>query len=225
MAWNKKELQRSVCCDRRLVQIRKTRRLTQANLAEVSGYSVRLISKAESGKPISIATVEDIAEALSTEDAPVSIEDLISSPLTLARNFIFGMYQYEGEVVSTLADMIHDEIEVKFAGDPNEIPFAGVYRGRNEVERAFRFFFELLQTPENHDPEDFYEFVAEGDRVVCWGESWFHPRGGPLLEKAVDLAILMRFQQGRLIMFDDRFNTSKGSKVMSQFLNGNSPEE
>lgn len=192
--------------------------MTQAELASQSGYSLRLISKAESGKPVSLTAIEDIGEALSTPDERILVNDLISCPLELAKQFIFGLYELEGEVISGLSHIIHESVKVIFAGTKKEIPFAGNYEGKAEVDRAFRLFFQFLQTPEEHDANRHYEFIADGNRVVCWGESWFHPRGGPRLKKAVDVSILMGFEGGKLVLFDDRFNAKDGSQILRQSL-------
>lgn len=218
MSWHRQRTQRSASCTKRLTELRKARNLTQEELARIAGYSLRLICKAESGKSVAVATIRDIAEALSIDNELVTLEDLISDPLEIAKQFVFGMYKYEAEVVTQLSDIVHDDIVSIFAGSQPSIPFAGKSCGREAVDQAFRTFFQFLQTPEGHQPEEHYEFLSDDNRVVCWGASWFHPRGQAELSSPVSVSILMQFTDGKLILFDDRFNTEDGAKIMKDFL-------
>jgi transcriptional regulator with XRE-family HTH domain len=77
-----------VCNPELLVFRRRRKGWTQFELARAAGYTERLISKAESGRPISRQAIVDIAEALSFPDHPLAPEDLICNPLTLARQYI-----------------------------------------------------------------------------------------------------------------------------------------
>ena len=57
---------RSFRCNGNLLRFFRDRKgMTQSQLASESGYSVRLVGKAEAGQPIRMETVEVLAEALS----------------------------------------------------------------------------------------------------------------------------------------------------------------
>ena len=219
MNWSKDRGKQSLSCDgKRLAELRIASGMNQAQFAKRAGYSVRLISKAENGRPIAITTIEDLAETLSTPDHPVTVSDLVTSPLEMGKRFIFGMYQHEGQVVEKLRDILHDEIIAKFAGNKKQIPFAGTHKGIEAVGHAFQRFFEILQSPEKHNPEDHYRFVAGGNRVVCWGHSFFHPRGGTPLPEPVDVTVWMDFVEGKMVFFEDRFNSDIGGDIVQKHL-------
>ena len=74
-------------------QLREQRGWTQATLAAKSGYSLRLISKMEAGKSVSPQSHQDVADALSLPERPVSVDDLTSNPVGLARQYIAAMYE------------------------------------------------------------------------------------------------------------------------------------
>ncbi|MEO8270465.1 MAG: helix-turn-helix transcriptional regulator [Aureliella sp.] len=75
-------------CGERLRSFRTLRGMTQAELAKRSGYSERLVRKAEAGGSLSLATIEDLADALSFQSKLVVPSDLCSTPETLARTFV-----------------------------------------------------------------------------------------------------------------------------------------
>lgn len=74
--------------------LRKARGWTQEQLAALAGYSPRLIRKAESGSSVKSDTIEVLAAALSTPEAPVSPETLVSDPLGMVRAFAVA-YAYD----------------------------------------------------------------------------------------------------------------------------------
>jgi transcriptional regulator with XRE-family HTH domain len=189
-----------------LVFFRKKLGLTQVELAAKAGYSTRLVSKAESGKSIAVSTLEDLAEALSTETEPVFYEDLCCNPLSMAREFIRALYLSGPNAIDATRHFIDKNVEFCIAGDPEKIPFAGQHCGIEAVDAAIRCWFSGMQGPENHDIDAFYRYFSQGNEVVVWGDSWLHPIGQPL-ETPMPVSCLFRFFGGRLVYFEDRFNT------------------
>ena len=214
MGWLKNQTQQSYSCNsKKLSSLRRERNWTQAKLAKVAGYSLRLINKAESGRPISIEAVEVLAEALSTTNEKISPQDLIASPTTLSKEFIFGMYRHANLLIQHTSYFLDDNVLFRFSGDSKEIPFAGEYRGIDNVGIAFNIFYSVLESPVNHDPSKWYDFIEHDNDVVVWGKSWLHPIGRPL-KKPVEVSILMRYEAGKLVLFDDRFDTETGKQVI-----------
>lgn len=207
-----------VCSKEQLVFLRERRGWTQQQLADRAGYSIRLISKAENGSPISALAVREIAEALSDDEYQVALEDLTVDPLTLSKRFIFGLYELQAEAIDANLQWIDPDIMFHMAGDPKQIPFAGEHQGIDAVRDCLTLFFTILQPPEGHDPEPHYTFTAQGNDVFVWGESWIHAIGEPM-EEPLKISVLMRYRRGRLILFDDRFDTLRGAQILGSRQN------
>ena len=93
MAWTSTDLARSYPCNMRfLKQCRENRNWTQKQLAQRAGYTERLIRKAESGRNISVGTIDDLATALSTTEQQIFPEDMITCYESLARSFTDAWY-------------------------------------------------------------------------------------------------------------------------------------
>ena len=80
---------RSIPCNGAVVRrLRKRLGLTQAQLAQRSGFSERLIRKAEASTPISLKTVRSLAVALSCDEKNVDPNVLICSPVESAKRLL-----------------------------------------------------------------------------------------------------------------------------------------
>ncbi len=212
MAWKEPPLKRSYACNPELLTfLRDSKGLTQQQLAEIAGYSERLISKAEAGQPISIGTIDDLAEALSTEDEPIYPEDLITDPVKHAKEYIAAVYTRGKGVVDAIAHFLDDDLVFRVAGDPEQLPFAGEHHGIDGVRRMFDIFFSMLEAPKNHNHEEHYTFIGQGNEVSMVGESWIHPIGLPM-EKPIMITHRFVFRRGKLVLLEDVFDTMSGKK-------------
>jgi transcriptional regulator with XRE-family HTH domain len=201
----------SYACDPLIVrQLRERRGWTQATLAEKSGYSLRLISKIESGEAASRQALEDIAEALSLPEEHISYEDLISNPVGLARQYFAALHQHQADLVDEIEHILDEDIVFIMAGDPAVIPFAGTYQGIEGVRELHRRFFGALEVPDGYDHLPHYSYTSNGTDVLVWGKSWLHPIGRPMSEP-MPVSHLLRFRNGKLILFDDHFDTHRAA--------------
>lgn len=205
---------RSYCCNAEmLVFLREAQGWSQKTLAEKSGYSERLINKAESGRPISRMAVEILAEALATDHRPLHFEDLISDPVALAKEYVAALYDDQERIYERVRHFLDDEIVFRVAGNPAEIPFSGEHRGLAAVRRLFTTFFSLMQAPANHDHARCYSYLGQGCEVIVWGESWLHPRGVPLTQPMM-ISQRMTFRRGKMILLEDVFDTLYAARVL-----------
>lgn len=193
----------------------KQKNWTQQELAEKAGYSLRLISKAMSGNSISRNTIIDIAEALSSAEQTLHLEDLIVDPVVFARKYIDAFYIHQSEAIKVIEHFLCEETVFYVQGDPSDIPFAGEFRGIDGVDRMIRSFFTVLEVPENYDHSERYQYLADGNQVVVWGESWIQPLGIPLDEPVV-ISLRMTFQKGKLIRFEDRYDVKSANESMAK---------
>lgn len=218
MAWTHPPLKRSYACNEDLLlYLRERKGWTQSELALKAGYSERLINKAEAGKSISTTTIDILAEALSTAEETIYPEDLICDAVALAKEFMAGFYIHKINMFNALHHFLDEEMVLKFAGDPEKIPFAGTYRGLAELQRFADIFYSILEVPAGHNHEPWYQYFAQGNDVIVWGESWIHPIGTPM-EKPMKMSNHLKFCKGKLILFEDVFDTQHGEEVVGKFL-------
>ena len=197
-----------------LRKLRERRGWTQATLAEKSGYSLRLVSKLESGESASRQALEDVAEALSLPHERISFEDLTSNPVGLARQYFAALHQHQAQMFELIEHMLDENIVFKMAGDPTIIPFSGTYHGHDGVRELTRRFFGALQVPDGYDHLPHYSYTSNGTDVLVWGKSWLHPIGRPMSEP-MPLSHLMQFRNGKLVLFDDHFDTQRASLLFA----------
>jgi ketosteroid isomerase-like protein len=91
--------------------------------------------------------------------------------------------------------LLSDDVEWWVAGPP-EIPYAGSFRGRDEVGQFFATFNGAI----DYESWDAHEFIAEGQTVVVVGEeSWRAKPSGQLVDNPWVLVITVR--DGKITRF------------------------
>jgi transcriptional regulator with XRE-family HTH domain len=216
MAWEKRNLRKSYVCNGDLLRfVRERRGWTQRELATAAGYSERLVNKAESGRAISAAAMNDLAEALSTGEQPIYPEDLISDPLALAKEYIAAHYVHQKNIIPEVRHFLDENIVHRLPGDSAVIPFAGVCHGIDELDRTFQIFFSLVEAPANHDYESCYKYVAQGNEVMICGESWLHPIGAPMSEPML-LTHHLKFRRGKIYFIEVRYDTHLARQLLQE---------
>ncbi len=106
-------------------------------------------------------------------------------------------------------DIISENISGYVAGDPNLIPFAGPFTDIRGFERFFKEFFKLLHRP---DKTTFSApiLIVEGMNVVAIDKERVD-MPGIAVDSIVDVMIRMRFERGKMVLFEDVFDTASGS--------------
>lgn len=206
--------QSSPCNVDLLVQLRQRKGWTQQALASATGYSERLVNKAESGRSISTVAIEVLAEALSTDDDPICLEDLICDTIAVARQFMAGVYVHQKNIFPVIRHLLHDDIVFRLAGDPAILPFAGEHRGLAEVERLFDFLFSIAEVPPDHNHEACYTYHAQNKEVIISGQSWLHPIGAPL-EQPIRATYHLTFRGGKIAIFDGVYDTLHVARLLA----------
>ena len=139
MAWTKRDLKRSYPCNKELLTfLRERKGWTQGELAKKSGYSQRLICKAEAGEPICCHAINDLAETLSLPEDCIYPEDLISDPVKMAHDYIAGLYIQQKDIVQAIRHFLDEDITIRLPGDPDMLPFAGEHCGIAAVEAPLK---------------------------------------------------------------------------------------
>ncbi len=214
MTWTIENVKRSYTCNGAMLKYyREKKGWTQNELSAVSGYRERMLSKAENGGSILSSTIDVLAESLSTEDDPLYPEDLITDPLKLAQDYNTVFHVHQKETVKEFRDFLDDDFTIKIAGDPASIPFAGEYHGLQEAERYYHLLFSFLEVPKDYDHRPLYQYIVEGKNVVSMGQCWIHPIGRPL-KKPMKISCHFKFQRGKLILFDEFYDTHSAAKMI-----------
>ena len=200
------------CNGKQVAHFRKKKGITQKELANLSGYSERLVRKAEAGGSLNHHAIRDLAQALCHNGMEVHSEDLISSPEKMALELLEAFASHEAEMVEQIRYFLDPEVTVHCAGDPEKIPFAGEWRGIEGFDRWARTFFENLVRPE----KDFYQptVMAVGNRVVTWGQDLAHAPG--MEYPPIWVTQRFEFQRGKLVVFENLFDTESGSKHIAE---------
>lgn len=129
-------------CGERLRQLRLRAGFTQAELATHAGYSERLIRKAEADGIVSIKTLSDLAEALSSELRQVQVADLCSSPLAIAKQFVEAYDRFGNAMLADCSHLMADDFVFHFAGDPKS-PLSGLWHGRHGFQQWLDMLFSM----------------------------------------------------------------------------------
>ena len=213
MSWTKRDLKRSYPCNTQLLKyLREQKNWSQRKLAEVAGYSERLIGKVESGGSVATSTIEVLAKALNSDRIPVCPEDLISDPVALAKAFTQAFHELQRDMISKIRDFVEEQAVFRILGDPDSVtsvPFAGSHQGIGEFACAINKFFDTFELVEDEDGSSrtqfqSFNYLAQGNDVIVWGEAWVQPIGTKA-ERLIPVTQLLRFRGGKLYHFEDRF--------------------
>lgn len=195
-------------------ELRLGRGWTQDDLAEQSGYSRRLIQKAESGGSLAPATLAVLAETLGADKRPVGIENLTVSAVSLVRQFVEAQNTHFPDVAPVVRHLLADDFVMWSAGNPNEIPFAGEHRGYEGLDHFFKQFC-LLLTPH---PDGFLRnvrYLAEGNEVVCWLQAFAQVAG---MDESPPIWVCHRYhiENGKIARFENHFDTQTGAEHLAE---------
>ncbi len=135
--------QRTVAvCGERLKHYRKRLGWTQEELAHQSGYSDRLIRKAESSHTLCYETICNLAQALSCKKLEVKADDLICSPKKSLQRFLdLGFTELLD--IRSIQEIVTADCRLDFTGDAR-VPFTGLWSGIEGLFRWLALFREQL---------------------------------------------------------------------------------
>lgn len=118
-----------------------------------------------------------------------------------------GYQKYQNKDIQGLLELLADDIE--WVGVENEdIPFAGVYRGKGEVGR----YFSQLDEAQEAQQFEAQKFMAEGDNVVVTGKSrWTVKSTGQAYENPWVHVFTIR--NGKVARFEQYNDTAAAAKA------------
>ena len=213
MTWDGSQRERSYTCNGELLRERRmSLGWTQEVLAEKSGYSVRLIAKAEASNSVRASTIEHLAETLSTQQDTLLPADLVTNPKELAAEFVRNLLDHEGDVAQKSRHFLADDILFTMPGNPEILPFAGVHVGIDAMDKACRLFFETLVLRSLET----LALVAEGNQVVACLRATAGLRGLPEEYDGPALLVLrMTFERGKIVRFHDDYDADRAEQAIT----------
>jgi len=124
---------------------RLVRGWTQQRLAKIAGYTERLVRKAEKGGTLDIATIQDLAEALSTPAQAVAVESLTMDISAIARKWVESWELLETRMLPEIEPFLAEDFEFVCPGEPGAAPFVGTFRGAVGMQQWLDAYFSVLQ--------------------------------------------------------------------------------
>lgn len=182
---------------------------TQRQLAKAAGYTERLIRKAESGGSLDIATVQNLAESLSSNGDRVSSEALILDILAIARQWIEALETQEQGMLSQVEHYLAEQFVLICPGDPATAPFLGSWHGAAGLQQWLDLYFGFFK----RNPCQDLEFtVGEHSVMARWLESGTM-QGIPC--GPVRINMHFRFENGLIVRIDDDYDTQAGANAVA----------
>ncbi len=189
------------CCNGDLLRFYRDRHgLTQGELADAAGYSVRLIGKAEAGQPIRMATIEALAKVLSEASPRIGAVDLISDPLKLAENYILQQNLYRDDFVDQFEQLVSPNFSLTVHANDKASVLGAEYKGVDGLRDYHRKRCAIArQLPEKICLET--RFCSLGNEVVAWCQ----PAAGEV-DVGFRSTTKLRFSNGLLVEQEDRIS-------------------
>ena len=192
------------CNPIRLLTLRKRRGWNQRELADASGLSQRVISKAEAGKTLQTQSVQQIASALTTESEPVFFEDLVTDQLAVAKEYLVAFRTRQAEMTESIYELLAPNPTFNFSGSEKKILFAGFHEGFKEFDQAIQYFFRMFKICLD-PPSSEYDFFEKSNQIVCWGKMEVGFAQGADL-KNITFAIRFYFERGKIKHIENHFD-------------------
>ena len=202
---------------RELRRFRLARRWTQQELARAAGYTERLVSKAENGGRLDIATIQDLAEALSTPEQIVTAESLTLDIASIARRWVETFERLETQMLPEIQPYLADNFEFICPGDPAVLPFVGIWKGAAGHQQWLDLFFGFFQRTKNQEVE---YTLGDNSVIARWLER-VTLNGVPC--DPVRINMHFRFENGLIARIEDDYDTLGGAHIVRQIENQRVP--
>jgi transcriptional regulator with XRE-family HTH domain len=136
------------------VECRKSRGWSQEELSRRSGYSVRLIRKAEAGGTLKVETVQHLCEAFSQSLGCVEVEHLTCTPLKVAQRLVEAYDNYGIDLIGHCEGCFTSDFAYIIHADPARVPYAGRWEGMVGFQQMLNIFFGMFtRKPGSLKPE------------------------------------------------------------------------
>ena len=207
-SWEQKNSGEAFSCNGPYFQeCRKRRGLTQGKTAAITGFSTRLVRKAEAGERLRGNTIATLAKAYHTPQVPVHCEDLTINPISLAKRFLKAYATKEAEMVEEIRDILAEDVIFKMGEEGDPVPFSGVYHGEEGITECWRRFFATFDRPD----KQFFKpkFLQIGNDVISVCPEMVQTKGSPEIHTN-HVTFHFQFNRGKLTYIEDTYDKEIG---------------
>lgn len=187
-----------------LRKLRLERGWTQARLAKLSGYTERLIRKAERSGSLEVSTLQNLAEALSTPGNRIPIESLTIDIMTIAKKWVESFDTLKRKMLPAIEKHLAEEFVYNCPGDPSMAPFVGVWKGREGMQKWLDAFFDFFDDVVNAE----LEYFQGQDRVHARWVVYCTLKGTACAPVRINMHF--HFVDGLIARMDDEYDTHGG---------------
>ena len=114
---------------------------TQVELSQRSGYSERVVRKAETGGKLRPETIQDLATAMSVDGQVITFTDLTIDLESIARQFVECYDLLSCRMLDACRNIFADDFVCNCPADPKQVTFAGVWIGHAGFQEFLNRFF------------------------------------------------------------------------------------
>ncbi|MFO0884501.1 MAG: helix-turn-helix transcriptional regulator [Pirellulales bacterium] len=194
-----------------LKSFRQALNWSQCDLAVRSGYSERLIRKAEAGRPVKMQTIRDIADTLSTPQSPVSCEQLLLDKLEIAKLVTKSYDNFGSTMLLYCSHVFSSDYIFNCPADPAQVPFAGEWHGVKGMQKFFDIFFGIFE----RQPDTLVPTYTIGPNcAVSHYLDTLYVGGEALPPFWVNLHF--QFRDGLVTRLDDEFDTKNAADFLDE---------
>jgi transcriptional regulator with XRE-family HTH domain len=197
-------------CGERVRHFRVAQEWTQVELARRSGYSERVIRKAEAGGPISRSALRVIAKALSSNGRVVTEDDLCQSPVNIVRQFIESYDWHYDQMLPHCESLISSDFSFHSAGDKDST-VRGTWIGSEGWQAWLNEMKKLVERPIRGKLDVF--FMTDGEIVAARYIDHFAAPGQEPVAMWVNL--YFQIKQGKICRLDNHYDTALASRLES----------
>ena len=122
---------------------------TQGDLARIAGYSERLIRKAEASGTLSIITIRDIAEALSSCGRTITVDELTLDLLAIAQQFLHSYDSHGKAMVYRCEHLLAEHFVFCNSAQNFDAMFSGSWSGIEGLQQFADLFFANFDRQSN----------------------------------------------------------------------------
>jgi transcriptional regulator with XRE-family HTH domain len=193
-----------------LRKLRLARGWTQTQLAKLSGYTERLIRKAEHGGSLDMSTILDLAETLSTPEYRVPLELITIDIVSIAKKWVESFDKLHRKMLPEIEAYLADDFVFNCPGDPAMAPFVGVWERREGLQKWLDTFFDFFEEIENTE----LEYLEGENRVHARWVVHCKLKGQPCAPVRINMHF--RFVDGLISRIDDEYDTHGGSLAIEE---------
>ncbi len=145
-----------------IVEQRRKLGWSQEELSRRSGYSIRLVRKAEAGGSIRADTLQTICDTFAQAGCCIKVDDLVCNILSVAQRIVYCYDHFGRDLLKHCGELFTDDMVYHIHADPAQVPYAGRWVGKDGFQQMLDIFHDMFtRRPGTLQPT----FLVGDDRV------------------------------------------------------------